>query len=205
MLKAIVGLVPLARGTIDLGGLKRTDLAYLPQQSTLDRTFPLSVGDVVALGDWRHSGWASAIFPSVRRRVDQALEAVGLAGFARRTMEELSAGQFQRVLFARMWMQDAPVLLLDEPFTALDAASTEVLLSMMLSWRAEGRTVIAVLHDLSQVRQFFEQTLLLACHAVAWGPTERVLTTANLEHAAGLAWGVSPRAALAPPLAAMGN
>jgi len=186
LLKAIVGLVPLQSGSIELGGLKRSDLAYLPQQSALDRSFPLSVGDVVALGDWCRSGWARAIRSPVRTRVEAALEAVGLPGFAGRTMEELSVGQFQRVLFARMWLQDAPVLLLDEPFAAVDEATTRALLSIMLAWGRQGRTVVAVLHDLRQVRDNFTHALMLAGEAVAWGPTPDVFTPLNLELALGI-------------------
>ena len=190
LLKAIVGLVPLQCGSIELGDLKRSDLAYLPQQSALDRSFPLCVGDVVALGDWRRSGWARAVLSPVRGRVEAALEAVGLPGFAGRTMEELSVGQFQRVLFARMWLQDAPVLLLDEPFAAVDEATTRALLSIMLAWGRQGRTVIAVLHDLRQVRDNFTHALMLAGEAVAWGPTPEVFTSANLELALGIPLGL---------------
>jgi zinc/manganese transport system ATP-binding protein len=190
LLKAIVGLVPLQGGSIELGDLKRSDLAYLPQQSALDRSFPLCVGDVVALGDWRRSGWARAVLSPVRGRVEAALEAVGLPGFAGRTMEELSVGQFQRVLFARMWLQDAPVLLLDEPFAAVDEATTRALLAIMLAWGRQGRTVIAVLHDLRQVRDNFTHALMLAGEAVAWGPTPEVFTSANLELALGIPLGL---------------
>lgn len=178
LLKAMVGLVPCASGHVDRGGLGRAQVGYLPQQAALDRTFPLSVGDLVGMGDWAHSGWAGAFFPRLRGRIDAALVSVGMAGMAGRPIAALSVGQFQRALFARLCLQDAPVLLLDEPFAAVDEATTCILLDLMLAWGREGRTVIAVLHDLAMVRTHFPQTLVLAGGPVAWGATADVLPPA---------------------------
>lgn len=178
LLKAMVGLVPCASGHVDRSGLGRAQVGYLPQQAALDRTFPLSVGDLVGMGDWAHSGWAGAFFPRLRGRIDAALASVGMAGMAGRPIAALSVGQFQRVLFARLCLQDAPVLLLDEPFAAVDEATTRILLDLMLAWGREGRTVIAVLHDLAMVRTHFPQTLVLAGGPVAWGATADVLPPA---------------------------
>lgn len=178
LLKAMVGLVPCATGHVDRGGLGPAQLAYLPQQAGLDRSFPLSVGDLVGMGDWARSGWAGALFPRLRGRVDAALAAVGMSGMAGRSIDALSVGQFQRVLFARLCLQDAPVLLLDEPFAAVDETTTRILLDLMLAWGRDGRTVIAVLHDLGQVRAHFAYTLMLAGGPVAWGATADVLPSA---------------------------
>ena len=155
-------------------------IAYLPQASALDRSFPVRVFDVVAMGLWARIGNFGTLRGAERTRVDEALAAVGLAGFGQRLLGELSAGQAQRVLFARVLVQDAKLILLDEPFNAIDARTTADLLALLHRWRHEARTVIAVLHDLDQVCANFEQTLLLAREQVAWGPTAQVLDAAHL-------------------------
>jgi zinc/manganese transport system ATP-binding protein len=179
LLRAIAGAVRPASGKLDLGGIGRRDIAYLPQQASIDRSFPISVADTVMMGDWRHSGLFAAIGGAARRRAREALSAVGLEGFDARPIGSLSAGQFQRVLFARMLLQDARLILLDEPFTAVDQRTTADLLALIGRWHAEARTVIAVLHDLEQVREAFPSVLYLAREVVDWGPTARVLTAAN--------------------------
>lgn len=175
LLRALAGLHPPAEGRIE--GLRRAEVALLPQQAQMDRGFPLSCRDAVLFGLWREGGsFARVPHP---RRAEAALEAVGLGGFARRAVGSLSAGQFQRVLFARLLLQDAPVILLDEPFNALDARTAADLLGVVRRWHGEGRTILAVLHDLDLVRREFPQALLLAREAIAFGPTERALSADN--------------------------
>jgi zinc/manganese transport system ATP-binding protein len=186
LLKAIAGLLPAEPGCIDLGGSRHDEIAYLPQQAAIDRSFPLDVSDAVLLGHWRHSGRFGRVQGGVREKAETALARVGLAGFGDRPIGELSAGQFQRVLFARILLQDAPLILLDEPFTALDSKTTVDLLAVIAGWRREGRTVIAVLHDFEQVRAHFPETLLLARECVAWGPTPQVMTPEHLHRANAL-------------------
>jgi zinc/manganese transport system ATP-binding protein len=181
LLKAIMGWVPASQGQIRLNGVSPGQLAYLPQHSELDRTFPISVRDVVLMGCWRRARPFAAF---TRRNLDEAGEAlatVGLGAFETRYIGSLSAGQLQRVLFARAIMQDARLLLLDEPFTALDERTTHDLLDLVRHWNREQRTVVAVLHDLQQVRSWFPHTLLLACAPIAWGATSEVLTPRNLD------------------------
>jgi zinc/manganese transport system ATP-binding protein len=129
-------------------------------------------------------------------RVDAALCAVGLEGFDRRPVGTLSSGQIQRALFARLLVQDAQLILLDEPFNAVDSKTTAALLALVLQWQREGRTVITVLHDDAQVRTYFPQTLLLARECIAWGPTAEVLTDANLQRARAMAEAWDETAAL---------
>lgn len=155
-------------------------VAYLPQASALDRSFPVRVQEVVAMGLWARIGSFGGLRTGDRSSIDEALAAVGLRGFGRRWLGELSAGQAQRVLFARLLMQDAGLILLDEPFNAIDARTSADLLALLQRWKRESRTVIAVLHDLAQVREHFEQALLLARECVAWGPTAEVLTAEHL-------------------------
>jgi zinc/manganese transport system ATP-binding protein len=188
LLKAIVGALRPAAGTVELHGLSRSELAYLPQQAEIDRTFPITVADTVVMGAWTRIGVGSGVDRAIALRAGEALSAVGLEGFGRRPVGSLSAGQFQRVLFARMLLQDARVVLLDEPFTAIDARTTRDLLDLVVRWhRREGRTVIAVLHDFDQVRAHFPQALLLARELIAWGDTHRVLTPENLLSARAMA------------------
>ena len=195
LLKAIAGLKTPLSGRIDRAGVDRRDLAYLPQQAEIDRSFPISVADCVAMGHWHKVGPFGRIGRAMRDEAARALDAVGLGGFGRRPIGSLSAGQFQRVLFARMLLQDARVILLDEPFAALDARTTADLLDVVGRWHGERRTVVAVLHDLDQVRGHFPQTLLLARDPIAWGTTADVLTDAHLARARAMAEGWDDRAA----------
>ena len=187
LLAAIMGGLRPAGGEVRLDSSLRGRIAWLPQQSAIDRSFPVRVFDLVALGHWSSVGSFKALSSVQREQVEHALQAVGLGGFERRSIGELSAGQFQRVLFARVLLQDAPVILLDEPFNAIDARTTADLLGVVARWHAESRTVIAVLHDLEQVREHFDRTLLLARRCVAWGPTAQVLQAANLFRARQMA------------------
>ncbi len=179
LLRSLAGLHPGYGGRIDLGGLAPCDVALLPQASVLDRSFPVTCGEVVALGGWGAMGAFGAASAGLAARVDMALGQVGLAGFAGRSIGALSAGQFQRVLFARLILQDAPVLLLDEPTASVDAPTEADLVALIRRWHGEGRTVIAVLHDLDLVRELCPQALLLAGEVVAWGPTSQVLSAEN--------------------------
>jgi len=139
------------------------------------------------MGLWSRIGSFGALKPADRTAVGEALAAVGLSGFDQRWLGELSAGQAQRVLFARVLVQDAGLILLDEPFNAIDARTTADLLALLHRWKQEARTVIAVLHDIEQVREHFEQVLLLARERVAWGPTAEVLKAEHLFQARQMA------------------
>ncbi len=187
LLKGLVGELQPSGGHVDLHGLKARDFGYLPQAADINRRFPLSVLDTVLMGAWRHSGAFGRIRTDDRDAAHRALQAVGLDGFERRTVQALSAGQFQRVLFARLLLQDAKVILLDEPFTAIDARTTRDLLDLVLAWHGQGRTVIAVLHDFEQVRSHFPATLLMARELICWGKTEEALSASHLLKARAMA------------------
>ncbi|WP_425453183.1 zinc ABC transporter ATP-binding protein AztA [Bosea caraganae] len=178
LLKGIAGALSPLDGGITLARGKR--LAYLPQSADLDRSFPIHVYDLVAMGLWNAAGIFGRIGFGAKGKVEQAIAAVGLTGFERRPIGTLSGGQMQRALFARLLLQDADIILLDEPFTAIDARTTADLLALVQRWHGEARTVVAVLHDIETVRRAFPQTLLLARESVAWGATDEVLTAANL-------------------------
>ena len=183
LLRAIAGLHPPYAGRIDRGGAKPWEIALLPQLSGLDRVFPLSCRDMVTLGHWGHIGAFRDVTPAMRLAAEAALEAVGIAHLAARPVGALSAGQFQRALFARLMVQDAPILLLDEPFSAVDERTAGDLFDILRLWHAEGRTVIAVLHDTDLIIQNFPDTLLLAGECIAWGPSGIALTPENLARA----------------------
>jgi zinc/manganese transport system ATP-binding protein len=187
LLKGLVGELRPSEGHVDLHGLKARDFGYLPQAADINRRFPLSVLDTVLMGAWRNSGAFGRIGQEDREAAQRALQAVGLEGFESRTVQALSAGQFQRVLFARLLLQDAKVILLDEPFTAIDARTTRDLLDLVLSWHGQGRTVIAVLHDFEQVRSHFPSTLLMARELVCWGETKEALSPSHLLKARAMA------------------
>ena len=185
LLKAMAGLIPPAEGQIRHAAPGR--LAYLPQAAEIDRDFPISVIDLVRMGHWRRVGVFGRIDRTMRDAADAALHAVGLDGFGPRPIGTLSVGQFQRALFARLMLQDAQVILLDEPFAAVDERTTADLLGLVARWHQEGRTVIAVLHDIEQVRGHFPEAVLMARHVLAWGPSAEALRPELLQQAGALA------------------
>lgn len=183
LLKGIAGVLKPLSGSIRRSDLPAREVAYLPQAAEVDRTFPIDVYDLVAMGLWRRTGLFGGISRSDRMRIEAAIAAVGLSGFEARPIGMLSGGQMQRTLFARLLLQDARLILLDEPFTALDSGTVADLVALVERWNGEGRTVLAVLHDIALVQAHFPQTLLLARSPVAWGNTSEVLTPANLSRA----------------------
>ena len=186
LLKAIAGLLPVTAGEIRYG-IDRRDVAYLPQVVDVDRSFPLRVIDVVDFGHWRKVGALRRLAADDRAASVTAIASVGLAGLEYQPIGKLSVGQFQRVLFARLMVQEAAMILLDEPFNAIDQKTTEDLMRVVTGWQAEGRTVIAALHDLEQVKREFPDALLMARELVAWGPVRQTLGEDNLKRARDLA------------------
>ena len=169
LLAAIAGVVRLNGGMVNCTARRR--LAYLPQLAAIDRDYPLTVSELITLGCWREFGAFRSPRTALRARAATAAETVGLAGRLGRRIGEISVGELQRALFARLILQDAAVILLDEPFAAVDAQTMSVLLDQLMRWHQEGRTVIAVLHDLDLVRARFPSTLVLARRCVAWDTT----------------------------------
>ncbi len=183
LFKGIVGSIKPLAGRIARNGFAPNEIGYLPQAAEIDRSFPIDVYDMVAMGLWRRTGLFGGIDRAARRAIEQAMAAVGLAGFERRAIGTLSGGQMQRMLFARLMLQDARVIILDEPFSAVDAKTSADLFELIRRWHREQRTVLAALHDIEFVRANFPQTLLLAREPVAWGDTATTLTPENLRTA----------------------
>jgi zinc/manganese transport system ATP-binding protein len=183
LFRGVAGILRPLAGAISRCGLDARDIAYLPQSADIDRSFPITVFDFVGIGLWRATGLFGGIGATERARIARALAAVGLTGFENRTIGTLSGGQMQRLLFARVVLQDARLIVLDEPFNAIDTRTADDLLMLVKHWHAEGRTVLAALHDIDLVAAHFPETLLLAREVVAWGTTANVLTAENLAEA----------------------
>ncbi len=195
LLKAIMQLLPVDTGKVVWQGLARKDIAYLPQQSEIDRDQPMTVFELVAMGLWYELGFFGGINRKQKERIVIALERVDMQGFENRMIGELSNGQFQRVLFARMLVQEAKFLLLDEPFNAVDAATTEALLQVLKNAMDEGKSIVTVLHDIEQVKKHIPNALLLAKEKIAVGASVDVLTAENLQIALQM---MQPQHTLAP-------
>lgn len=181
LLRTLLGLQQPTTGKVIFRGFCPCDVAYLAQQNQLDRRFPLTVGDTIAMGLFREVGIFRRYTKEQRDKMQAALEQVGLASFAKTPLQALSGGQFQRVLFARLILQDAPVIFLDEPFTGVDTRTIADLMKLVHVWVQEKRLVIAVLHDTALVNEHFPNTLLLARQFYREGATEKVLTKANIQ------------------------
>jgi ABC-type Mn/Zn transport systems, ATPase component len=160
LLKTLAGFIPPVSGRFHWQG-KRPVIGWLAQRHALEAQFPLTVQDVVSMGCWPGISLLAGLRRGSRLRVASALERVGLESMALSTIDELSGGQFQRMLFARVLVQQAPLVMLDEPFTGVDEATCNVLMSLMLEMYQQGQTLLAVLHDSERVARHFPQTLRL--------------------------------------------
>ncbi|HEV7253665.1 MAG TPA: zinc ABC transporter ATP-binding protein AztA [Mesorhizobium sp.] len=178
LMKGIVGVLrPMSGEVLRSPGVR---VAYLPQQGELDRSFPARVTDLVSMGLWPRRGLLGRRRREDGEAVARALSAVGLEGFEKRGLDTLSGGQLQRALFARVLVQDADLILLDEPFNAIDAKTVGDLVALIKRWHGEKRTVMVVVHDLDLVRAHFPHALLLARAPIAWGDAREALTPENL-------------------------
>lgn len=184
LLKLIAGLLSPNKGSISSTIRPSSRLGYLAQTKDIDRTFPLHVEDVVAMGLWPRLGLFKGLSVQECPSVNNALEKVGLTGFNKRSLTELSGGQLQRVFFARLIVQEADVILLDEPFTGVDNQTTKDLITLIQNWHQTGKTIIAVLHDMPLIHHYFPDCLLISKKLIASGPSAEVLTPENLAEAA---------------------
>ncbi len=183
LLKSIAGITAPDEGTITFQKSPGQRVAYLPQATDMQRDFPLSLLHMVTTGFWHEAGNRRALTAGMKAQAREALSQVGLRGLENRTLSNLSAGQFQRALFARLLVQDASLILLDEPFNAIDESTTRHLMEIIQRWHKEGRTVICVLHDFEQIRAHFPECLLMARECIAWGSTDKTLHPENLLNA----------------------
>jgi len=170
LLKTLAGFLPTVSG-IQMWHKSRPTIGWLAQRHALQSDFPITVRDVVSMGCWPRTSLFSGLGHSARRRVASALERVGLLALAGATIDRLSGGQFQRMLFARVLVQEAPLVMLDEPFTGIDESTSQLLMGVMVDMHQQGQTVLAVLHDSERVTRYFPQTLRLDADIAYWGTT----------------------------------
>jgi manganese/iron transport system ATP-binding protein len=191
LFKAIMGFVPVARGTIRLLGMPVRDalrqnlVAYVPQAEEVDWSFPVLVEDVVMMGRYGHMGILRRPSATDRAKVDQALARVGLTDLRHRQIGELSGGQKKRVFLARALAQEGRIILLDEPFTGVDVKTEEQIIDLLRALRDEGHVMLVSTHNLGSVPDFCDRTVLVKGTVLAHGPTETTFTRANLERAFG--------------------
>ena len=173
LLKIIYGVLKPFSGCIKTN---LATIAYLPQVAEINRSFPLTVSDVVGMAFWRRALYPWQKTPSdAQDRIISTLTALGLSKHAHKFLIELSGGEYQRVLFARLILQEADLILLDEPFTAIDDMSLHILIEAVHKLHANGKTVITVIHQRSMIRKYFPDTLILSGHVIAYGKTKNVL------------------------------
>lgn len=180
LINTLLGTLPPIAGHINWASGQPDRIAYLGQQADFDHRFPIRVRDLVAMGSWVSLGFFGRVDRKQKARIDAALERTGINEIADMSLNELSAGQLQKALFARAIVQDAPLILLDEPFAAVDQTTEAELLSLIDEWAAEGRAVILVLHDLSAVLGHCTNALLMGGGRSLFGPPGETLTTHNL-------------------------
>ncbi|PCI88762.1 MAG: ABC transporter [Hyphomicrobiales bacterium] len=173
--KGIIGALKPISGNILFAS--HQEIAYLPQRSELDLSFPARVFDFVSLGLWSKRGLLGRITSSDRQCIANAIEKVGLSEVLHKTIDNLSGGQMQRAMFARVIVQDANIILLDEPFNAIDANTTIDLIDQVKAWHNEKRTIMVIMHDLNLVRKYFPNMILMAQKPLAWGETSKLLTS----------------------------
>jgi manganese/zinc/iron transport system ATP- binding protein len=196
LLRASLGLVPSDAGQALIEGRPARSaldrVAYVPQRDAVDWDFPITVREVVEMGRYPSVGWVRRVGRRHRAVVDECLERVGMSAYARRQIGALSGGQRQRVFFARALAQEAPLLLMDEPFAGIDARTQAALLELLRDLRADGRSIVVVHHDLATVRASFDWALLLNVRAVAAGPVAQALSEENVRRAYGAPSGGDP-------------
>ena len=189
LLKAALGILkPLSGQVTSFGSAMPAALeriAYVPQRASIDWDFPVRVIDVVLMGLYREVGLLRRIGGAQKSRAMDCLARVGMQDFAKRQIGQLSGGQQQRVFLARALAQDAALYVLDEPFAGVDAATEKAIISVLRDLRAEGRSIVAVHHDLSTVAEYFDDVVLINSRKIASGPVSEVFTPALLQETYG--------------------
>ena len=182
LLRAILGLVPRRHGTVTMDGgeLDRRRVAYVPQRELVDWSFPISASQVVMMGRYARIGPVVAPSDVDRRAVAEALERVGIRDLADRQIGALSGGQQQRVFIARALVQEADLLLLDEPMTGVDRGTEEAVTALMRELRDGGSTVIYATHDLETAADVSDLLCFVNGGVVAFGPPAETFTPHTL-------------------------
>jgi manganese/iron transport system ATP-binding protein len=191
LFKTIMGLLRPQKGEVLISGLpvdealRRNLVAYVPQSEEVDWNFPVLVQDVVTMGRYGHMGFLRVASPEDKRKVDEALERVGVSELRKRQIGELSGGQKKRVFLARALAQEGRIILLDEPFTGVDVQTETAIIAVMRELRAAGHLMLVSTHNLGSVPDFCDQVVLVRRTVLAAGPTATTFTQANLERTFG--------------------
>ncbi len=183
LLKILNAIVPIHKGTVSIAQPLHNSIGYLPQKSEVDTYFPITVKELVAMGFCHHHGLFTKINDQMLSEVMIALSEVNMQQHAHKWIHDLSGGQFQRVLFARLILQNADLILLDEPFTAVDQYTIEELLKLIMQWHKQGKTILVVNHEMDLVKKYFPNTILLAKKLIAYDQTNKVITNDNIQKA----------------------
>lgn len=179
LIKTILGFLKPDVGEVRIFGQSADQakgrVAYVPQRGAVDWDFPITVREVAAMGRYGNVPWWRNLSREDYRIADEALDMVRMGDLADRQIGQLSGGQQQRVFMARAMAQGADVLLLDEPFAGVDAATERAILEVLHRSRESGRTLVVVHHDLATAAEYFDQIVLLKQRLYAYGPPEVVL------------------------------
>lgn len=188
-LKGMLGLVQAESSSIQIGSSnlkeEKKRIAYVEQRSLLDLSFPINVLEVVLLGSYPKLGLLKRPGKQEKNEALNALETVQLADFEKRQIGELSGGQLQRVFIARVLMQNADIIILDEPFVGIDMTSEKVIIDILKQLRDRGKTIIIVHHDLHKVSYYFDELIILNKELIANGPVSTTFTNRNIQEAYG--------------------
>lgn len=189
LLKAALGIVKPLSGRALVHGASLADarhrIAYVPQRASVDWDFPTRVVDVVMMGLYRELGLLGRVRARHMEKAMECLERVGMADFGERQIGQLSGGQQQRVFLARALAQGADLYLLDEPFAGVDAATEKAIIDVLKSLKSEGKTVVAVHHDLSTVTEYFDRVFMINTRRIAEGSAAEAFTAENLQRTYG--------------------
>lgn len=178
-IKGVLGVVPKMDGEIlffnqSLNAV-RERIAYVPQRESVDWDFPVSVHELIEMGLYQPKKWWKKVAASDKKIIDSALEKVGLTAFAKRQIGQLSGGQQQRAFVARALVQNADLIIMDEPFVGIDMSSQESILHLLQELRNEGKSILIVHHDLATVANYFDKVMLFNNELVAYGNVSEVI------------------------------
>ncbi|GAB5056781.1 metal ABC transporter ATP-binding protein [Companilactobacillus alimentarius] len=187
LIKAILNLIKVKQGQVDYDGKSiksvQKSIAYVEQRKDLDLTFPIDVFDLVLTGTYGKLGLFKNPGKTEKQASREALKQVSLSEFSKRQIGNLSGGQLQRVFVARAIVQQAEIIILDEPFVGIDLQSETAIMSILKQWRDAGKTIIVIHYDLNKVTKYFDDLVVLNHGIVDFGPTKEVYNPQNIERA----------------------
>ncbi|MCO7128291.1 metal ABC transporter ATP-binding protein [Sporolactobacillus shoreicorticis] len=188
LMKAVLGLIPMSSGTITMDSGEadpkkwRLTIAYVPQRQSIDLTFPITVFDMVMMGTYPSLGLFKRPGKAEKAQTQKWLEAVKLGDLGQRQIAALSGGQLQRAIIARALVQETDIFFLDEPFAGVDVVSEQIIMDLVRDMNRQGKTFVVVHHDLSTVKNYFDDVVLLHSDHIVYGEVGNVFTGEQLKH-----------------------